>query len=163
MVDPAATTPASGGLVRALLARKGEAAPALPAQTERLVASGRCAATAAARPGAGTDSPLAFLISRRPASAAAVEPVIQHETGSSTGHRPALDRAVAAEPRRTLTVRLHHRDFLRLRAVAEASGATYQSLIEAGVLRILATDPGETSAGGPAAGIPSAKRRSQRD
>ena len=53
----------------------------------------------------------------------------------ATGQRSI--EVAAAAPRRTLTVRLRQEDFLRLRALTEARAATYQSLIEAGILAIL--------------------------
>ena len=139
MVGSAASS-AGGGLLQVLLARKGEATPAAPItplQPERLAVSIRRPAGAGKRLLPGNDSPLAFLIARRPSGAVpAVDAGMRREAEAPATGQRSIEVAAAA-PRRTLTVRLRQEDFLRLRALTEARAATYQSLIEAGILAIL--------------------------
>lgn len=145
MVDPALSV-ATGELLRALLARKGEAVPAVPAPATSPTGTVRRPAGAATRSQrSDTNPPLAFLIARRPAAAMGESESGLRREAVATEIDPRLIE-IATARRRSLTVRLHLEDFLRLRALSEASATTYQSLIEAGVLAVLSGTGGSPTA-----------------
>lgn len=140
-----------------LFARKGEALPAAllsPGDPGRPGGGGGLALTA------DRGSPLAFLIQRRPASprgaAGAPPSTPMPPTVLADAPPPPPEAAAEAAPpatagagRRPLTVRLQQPDFARLRAIAAAASTTYQSLLEAGVLRLLADQADQTATGKP--------------
>jgi hypothetical protein len=150
-----------------LFARKGEAVPAAdpPRSTPPGPAPRPVPARAVARP-----SPLAFLIDRRiapepaAASPAAASPAPASVAGPASRPAPGPVAPAPARPaaavRRPLTVRLHPADFDRLKALAVADAATYQSLIETAVRRLLAAAAHAAAAADAA--IPTAPRRRHR-
>lgn len=108
--------PSNVAYAASLFAAKGEAQPA----------PGFAARPTAARGDAGP-SPLSYLIQRGGAAAAPATRI----------RAEAVERicppAVAAGPRRQLTLRLQREDFERFRAIAEAEDSTYQGILERAV------------------------------
>jgi hypothetical protein len=147
------------------------ATAAVAGSSEPLRAAGshRCQPTLG-RLAVGGDSPLGFLIERRAGASrpATSEPLPaplpppRPAVAAPRAKRPATATPVAAAKpapaplplaipapaavsanRRPLTVRLKQTDFIRLHAIAAAATMTYQSLLEAGVLRLLDDNAGK--------------------